>query len=229
MKIRINPYLKYSLAENLIYIIIAIVLLIGIFVIPALMVGNYTKNSENIDQLQKDVQDIRSKKNTLAFISNSDVKNIDSYYNIVSALIPESENYFSIIYALDNLSELTNFNITSYKINLGGSSKNQISIEVTGIGNQNNFLDFLQQYNFAGGRLITAEKINLNSQEFSGITLSLSFYNKKTSLTGQQGTDYQKVLTKVDKIKDKIKFAIQTPTLTESINNEEYPTKTNPF
>ncbi|OGK31030.1 hypothetical protein A3F29_03180 [Candidatus Roizmanbacteria bacterium RIFCSPHIGHO2_12_FULL_33_9] len=229
MKTKISPYIKYLFVQNAVYIFFAAVLLISLFIIPPVMFSTYTKNSENIDQLQKDILDLKSKKNTLAFISGSDLKNIDNYYDLVSALIPESENYFSIIYTLSNLSELTNFNISSYSINLQGSTNNKISIQVRGEGNQSEFLDFLKQYNFGGGRLITAERILLNSEEFSGITLSLNFYNKKTSLSKQQSTDYQKVLAKIDQIKDKISFNIQTQSASDGTGEEEYPTKTNPF
>ena len=129
MKTKISPYIKYLFVQNAVYIFFAAVLLISLFIIPPVMFSTYTKNSENIDQLQKDILDLKSKKNTLAFISGSDLKNIDNYYDLVSALIPESENYFSIIYTLSNLSELTNFNISSYSINLQGSTNNKIPFD----------------------------------------------------------------------------------------------------
>lgn len=229
MKIKINPYIKYLIVENIFYILISILLVISVFVIPSIMFNTYSKNLDNIATLEKELQEINSKKNALAFLSSTSSKNIDEYYNLVSSLIPESENYFTIIYALNNLSELTNFNITSYALNLKESTNNKISIQVTGVGNQQEFLNFLKEYNVGGGRLITAETIKLNSEEFSGITLKLNFYSQKTSLSQQGSVDYQKVLNKIDKLKDKIKFNFQSNTKEEEIVIEEYPTKTNPF
>lgn len=229
MKIKINPYIKYLIVENIFYILISILLVISVFVIPSIMFNTYSKNSDNIATLEKELQEINSKKNALAFLSGTSSKNIDEYYNLVSSLIPESENYFTIIYALNNLSELTNFNITSYALNLKESTNNKISIQVTGVGNQQEFLNFLKEYNVGGGRLITAETIKLNSEEFSGITLKLNFYSQKTSLSQQGSVDYQKVLNKIDKLKDKIKFNFQSNSKEEEIVIEEYPTKTNPF
>ena len=229
MKIKINPYIKYLIVENIFYILISILLVISVFVIPSIMFNTYSKNSDNISQLKKELQEINSKKNALAFLSSTNSKNIDEYFNLVSSLIPESENYFTIIYSLNNLSKLTNFNITSYALNLKESTNNKISIQVTGVGNQQEFLNFLKEYNLGGGRLITAEEIKLNSEEFAGITLKLNFYSQKTSLSQQGSVDYQKVLNKIDKIKDKIKFNFQSNAEEEEIVIEEYPTKTSPF
>lgn len=232
MKRKIDPYIKYLLIENIAYIAIAIVLLICVFIIPTLLIGSYTKNAENIYKLEEEIKISNSKKNALAFISDSKLQDIDEYYNVVSTIIPESENYFSIIYSLNRLSQLTNFNITSYSINLQGSTKDKISILVTGVGNQNEFLEFLKEYNFGGGRLITAETISLNQQEFSGITLKLNFYNKKASLTQQGNVDYQQILSEIDQIKEKVRFTILDDTATDVISEEadtSYSTKTNPF
>ncbi len=229
MKIKINPYIKYLIIENIYYILIAVLLVVSIFVIPSLMLNTYSKNADNISVLEKELQEISSKKNALLFLSSTSSKNIDEYYNLVSSLIPETENYFTIIYSLNNLSESTNFNITSYALNLKESTGNKISIQVTGVGNQQEFLNFLKEYNLGGGRLITAESIKLNSEEFAGITLKLNFYSQKASLSQQGSIDYQKVLNKIDKIKDKIKFNFQSNANEEEIVIEEYPTKTSPF
>jgi hypothetical protein len=232
MKTKIDPYIKSLLIENAVYVIFALLLIVGLFIIPSLLIGSYAKNAENIYKLEEEINEINSKKNALAFISESKLQDIDEYYNIVSSIIPESENYFSIIYSLNNLSQLTNFNITSYSINLQASTKDKISIQVTGVGNQDEFLEFLKNYNFGGGRLITAETISLNQQEFSGITLKLNFYNKKSSLTQRGNIDYQKVLNTIDQIKEKIQFSIQDEAITNEGSeeiDENYPTKTNPF
>lgn len=228
MKPKINPYVQFILKENIYYIVIAFILLISIFILPSIIINTYSQNVEKIITLEEELQEINSKKNALSFLSNTSTKNIDEYYNIVSSLIPEAENYFTIIYALNNLAELTNFNITSYSLNLKESTPNKLSIEVTGIGNQNEFLNFLKEYNLGGGRLITAEEITLNSEEFSGITLRLNFYNQKSSLFQSGNIDYKDALSKIDNLKSKIKFNFQSEVKKETAV-EEYPTKTNPF
>src|SRR3989344_846883 len=225
MKPKISPYLKYLLAENIYYIIISFILLISIFMVPSIVLNTYSQNIEKINTIEEELQEINSKKNALSFLSSTSSKNIDEYYNIVSSLIPETENYFTIIYALNNLAELTNFNITSYSLNLKESTVNKISIEVTGVGNHSEFLNFLKEYNVGGGRLITAEEITLNSEEFTGITLRLNFYSQKSSLFQRGTIDYKNILSKIDNLKSKIKFNFQTDTKEESVI-EDYPTKT---
>lgn len=228
MSLKINPYIKYLLKDNIFYIVIAIFLTISIFVIPSIIINIYSQNVEKINTIESELQEIRSKKNALSFLSSTTTKNIDEYYNIMTSLIPEAENYFTIIYSLNNLAGETKFNITSYSLNLKESTQNKISIEVTGEGNQTEFLNFLKEYNIGGGRLITAEEITLNTEEFTGITLRLNFYNQKASLFQQNNVDYKKVLSKIDDLKSKIKFNFQTETTGDDII-EEYPTKTNPF
>lgn len=228
MKPKISPYVQYLLTDNIYYIVIAFILLISIFIVPSVTINTYSQNVEKIFTLEEELQEINSKKNALSFLSNTSTINIDEYYNIVSSLIPEAENYFTIIYALNNLADLTNFNITSYSLNLKESTKNKLSIEVTGIGNQSEFLNFLREYNLGGGRLITAEEITLNAEEFSGITLRLNFYNQKSSLFQSGNINYKDALSKIDNLKSKIKFNFQSEVKKETAV-EEYPTKTNPF
>lgn len=228
MNLKISPYIKYLLTENVFYIVIAFVLLISIFIVPSIVINTYSQNVEKINTIEAELQEINSKKNALEFLSSTSSKNIDDYYNIVSSLIPEAENYFTIIYTLNNLAELTNFNITSYSLNLKESTQNKISIEVTGVGNQSEFVNFLKEYNLGGGRLITAEEITLNTEEFTGITLRLNFYSQKSSLFQKGTINYKDVLTKIDNLKSKIKFNFQSETKEDAII-EDYPTKTNPF
>lgn len=228
MKLKISPYIKYLLKENVIYIVITFILLILILIVPSIVINTYSLNNEKIKSLEDELQEINSKKNALSFLSNTSSINIDEYYNIVSSLIPEAENYFTIIYTLNNLAELTNFNITSYSLNLKESTKNKLSIDVTGVGNQSEFLNFLREYNLGGGRLITAEEITLNSEEFSGITLKINFYNQKASLLQKGTINYKDVLTKIDNLKSKIKFNFQSETKEDPVI-EDYPTKANPF
>jgi hypothetical protein len=227
MKIKIRPYLKFLLIENLIYIVIAFILVIGFLFVPKFMLDQYNADREKVRLLDDELNQMRSKRNALIFLSSSKYQNLDDYYNLVTSLIPESENYFSIIYTLDSLSEITGFNIVSYTINVKKSTNNKLSLIVSGVGNQNDFLNFLTQYNIAGGRLITAEKIGLGKENITGISLTLNFYNKKSSLYQSKKEDYQKVLSKLDKIKNKITFNIKSGE--EKVASSEYPIKANPF
>ena len=100
------------------------------------------------------------------------------------------------------------------------------SITVTGIGDQDSFLKFLQNYNFAGGRLITAEKIEFNKGASGTSNLVLNFYNKKVSSTEDQSVSYEKVLEKISQIRSKVNIALQSE---EAAANTSYPVGTNPF
>jgi len=225
----INPYIKSLIKENLMFIITLIIL---IFLIIFIHVYNLQKNSENnikISELEKEVQKYENKSRILnSPFAQSNKEDLESYVQILNMLIPNTEDFFSIIYSLEKLSNKTGFNISSYSVNLKTSTKNKISISILGTGNQDYFTNFLKSYNFSGGRFITIDNIEL-TPEFSGlISLDLSFYSKSSSdMKNAPLVLNQKAFDELSKIKNKINFQLMEKQEAEIDTN--YPKKSNPF
>lgn len=226
MRLQINPFLEHLSRENAPYIFMALVLVVSLFFVPQYMVGKYFENKTKIGELEEKVNQIKVKQNILLASQNEEIQNIDEDVRILKSLIPDSENHFTIIYALEELSKQTNFIITSYTINLTNSTAEKLSLTVTGVGDQEAFLNFLENYNFAGGRLITAEKIEFNQSQFGGSTITLNFYNKKVSSSEDQNVNYEEILKKIAEIRSKVNIAFQSD---EDEISEVYPVETNPF
>ncbi len=232
MKIKIKPFLYSLIRQNFIFIIsfiflftlTIIVLFIGILKLSQAN-STISKLSLEINQLKKQAEPYTYDDQTKSVIEN-DLK-------LLNTLIPNVEDYFSIIYSLERLSDKTGFLIVGYNVDLKTSTKNKIKLSVSGVGDSNAFLNFLKNYNFDGGRLITSDKIEYDSDKSDITKLNLTFYtsnlNKSFSLNDQneQIINIDKLLTEIEKIKEKISFDFISQDVEE--NNFDYPKKSNPF
>ena len=149
--------------------------------------------------------------------------------DFLNKLIPNIEDYFSIVYALESLSQKSNFIVTSYNVSVDKSTSEKLRLNVTGTGDSQTFIEFLKNYNYGGGRLITSDKILIDPNYFGAIKIDLTFYSKNVPVT--QNLDLKvdgKVFTDLETLKSKVNFtfgnneASSTPVL-------DYPKKESPF
>jgi chaperonin cofactor prefoldin len=229
MKINFNSYFKALLKENLLYILITLFLLI--FTIMAFLIY-FPQIFELNNKKEQLSEEIKNLKNRSEFIDNY-LKNesISLYLKALYSLIPLEEDYFSIIYSLNNLSKKTSFIIKNYTINLSTSTPEKLKITVVGTGNKQNFIEFLKNYNFGGGRLITTDEISLSETEVPEISINLTFYNAPFNFNNNQLKNLQDLQKQLDKIKvivNKVESNISAEE-TVNLNNEEYPKKANLF
>lgn len=229
-KIKIKPYLKELIKENILYIafsfgflILIIFLVQSIFVKISTIDLQYQKTSNEVNELKTRYDLLNT-----AVPSTSE---LEQDIKLLNTLIPNSEDYFSIIYALDKLSQDTGFIITSYTVNMNASTNNKLSLTVGGVGDTTKFFDFLKNYNFSGGRLITSNNIELDAQTSDQTKIDLTFYNKKVDLNYNQNVPInQKIFQDITTLKSKINFDFTDQSATESANTDtSYPTKDNPF
>ncbi|MGB9883483.1 MAG: hypothetical protein ACPLRN_03160, partial [Microgenomates group bacterium] len=166
MKIKINSYLRQLIKENYFYFIGFFVLSIFFLLILVLGINKINTLNQNIEKLSSEVNNLNKKYQLINTII-PDEQILDEDMKVLNALIPNSEDYFSIIFALENLSQKTGFIITGYTVNISQSTPNKLRLVVNGVGDTDAFLKFLQNYQFGGGRLITSDKITL-SQNLNG-------------------------------------------------------------
>lgn len=215
--------------ENATYLV-GFFILLGVLIFSIIFFASqYEKTSSGITQGKNELEKLKAKTNFINYrndLANQGV-DIDSMNLIFNALVPDTEDFFSIVVALERLSIQTNFNITSYVINLNATTKEKLSLTISGQGDSESFLEFLKDYNFAGGRLITVDKISFSRESLAGTELQANFYNKKVNLSE---TAEAKPMTSADKalltsIKSKIIFDVKSQQPVD-IN---YETKSNPF
>lgn len=189
-------------------------------------VNSYNADRTKLELMEKEVAEMQKKVNILKLNSAIPQDELNEYNKILTQLIPDKEDFFSIIYALETLSQKTGFSITDYAINLSESTKEKYSLLVEGTGDTSSFLSFLRDYHFSGGRLITNEKIEFTTDDGEVSKLSLNFYNKKIPTDIAQITEVTPNDIKLMKtIQSKITVNLTAP----SGEVESYPTKSNPF
>ena len=225
---KIKPFIQRLIRENIFYIVGNV--FIFILIIIAVRIGLTENSSYNkkISSLKIELNQLQNKVNLMnTTIPSSD--RLDEDLNFLNTLIPNIEDYFSIIYALEKLSQKSNFVITEYTVNVEKSTAEKLKLSVTGIGESQSFINFLKDYNFGGGRLITSDKIQLDPNFFGSIKIDLTFYSKNvpTGKNLELAPDY-KFFEELETLKSKVNFSFSNNTSTNSADLN-YPKKTNPF
>ncbi len=228
MKLKIKPYLLRLIKENVIYILSSIILLILIVIVAKISIDKIFQTDTEISTLSSDINNLQRKLTLFQTVIPSSQK-LDEDVQLLNGLIPNTEDYFSVIYALETLSQKTGFNIIGYSVNINKSTAEKLQLTVTGVGDSNSFLKFLDNYNYAGGRLITSNKIELNPQISGSIKLDLTFYNKKTDSSNSDLTNVNSQAFKdLETIKQKVSFDFNQASESSSLDLN-YPKKNNPF
>lgn len=225
-----KPYLLKLIMQNISYIAAAVLLVVLLFVEIKIGLDRMKMLDASNKSLSVEVNELQTKYNLLnTVIPSSD--ELDQDIRLLNGLIPEVEDYFSIIYALETLSNRTGFIVTSYIVDVKKSTKQQLQLSITGVGDSKSFLEFLKNYNFSGGRLITSDKIELNPQESSAIRINLTFYNKKVNLDYSQKFQINpKTIEEITKLKNKVQFSFSNArTVEQGEPDYSYTKKTNPF
>jgi len=227
MKTFRNRYEEIFFKTHFLYILADFIILLAIFFTIAFGIRRTIENKEKIESLKGEIKTLTEKQNSLYIIKNTNL-DYEKTLKIFNQLVPEEEDYFSIIYALETLSQKTGFNITSYAVNLSESTPNRLQLTVTGIGSTDSFFNFLREYNFGGKRLITSDNLSLNPQQ-SEFKIELSFYNKKSANITLPSFIIPPTFPKeIEKILAKIEFILKESS--DEANLEiSYPRKENPF
>ncbi|MFA6081720.1 MAG: hypothetical protein WC741_04945 [Patescibacteria group bacterium] len=225
MKFTIKPFLRRLLRENIFYIIGNIFIFILIIVTIKIGITNNLSYEKKISSLKIELNQLKNKV-TLMNTTIPSSEKLDEDLDFLNKLIPNIEDYFSIVYALEKLSQESNFIITSYTVAVGNSSAEKLKLNVLGVGDSQTFIDFLKNYNFGGGRLITSDKIQLDPNFFGTIKIDLTFYTKKVSTTKNLEIEPDdKIFKELEALKSKVNFTFEP----EVAPDYSYPRKQNPF
>ena len=228
MKNKIKPFIKRLIKENIFYIVSNIFIFLLIIVTIKIGLSEIADYKIKIDLLKVENTELMNK---ITFMNNviPESNKLDEDVKFLNTLIPNVEDYFSIIYSLEKISQKTNFTITNYTVNVGTSTSEQLKITVTGVGNSQSFIDFLKDYNFSGSRLITSDKIQIDPNFAGSLIINLTFYNKKTEVGDKLETfPNANIYKELEALKAKVNFNLDNNIATIS-PSLDYPKKTNPF
>ena len=227
MNLKINYYLLRLIKNNAIYVI-ALLFVFTLFIFIAISWGNeYFNYRSKIHVAKAEIEDLSRRKTKLDNLIMYNLPEIKDFNIILSRLVPESEDYFSIVYALDKLSKDTGFILTDYGIVFADSPQNTINLSVNGNGDENTFSKFVDYYNFESGRLITMSDFDFNNKGVQ-YAFSFNFYNNKIPKEVIDVTSIpEKDLKFMRDLKNKYNLAVDITPTPEVV--QEYPTNPNPF
>ncbi len=103
---------------------------------------------------------------------------VEGYNTLLLRLIPEVEDYFSIIASLERLSLYTGLDVSRYSIDLPEQGKDKYTLSIVGTVPQSILPLFLANYQYGTGRLVTIESMTLSDSKENNINLVLSFYSQ---------------------------------------------------
>jgi uncharacterized protein YeeX (DUF496 family) len=94
--------------------------ILGLVMFTVFFINRNEAYKSETSTLETEIDDLKNKANLIDYKEKiiQDDLDIDQINSIVSTLVPDSEDYFSVIVALDEISKKTNFIITNYVINL---------------------------------------------------------------------------------------------------------------
>jgi len=228
-------YYLILIKENFVYLLTNLLALTLIIFISVFNLQKIKESQEKIRQLNQEKDKLLLKQKNIDYFKKnfSDLNiNPQEAIKILNQLVPEEEDYFSILYALETLSKKTGFQITAYSINLSSSNNERLNLTVKGNGDVNTFLNFLKEYNVGGGRLITANNLALNPQQAAGFKIDLTFYHKKNINVDNKDLNLISINTdlikKIKEIFEKTEIILKKSS-SETTINTNYSRKSDPF
>ncbi len=223
---RLNYFLVRQIKENSLYLII-LVAVVGYLSFLTWFVFNSTSdNATKTSTLQSEIADLTTRRDFINYQQTVRQQgiDIDGGNRLLSQLIPDQEDFFSLIYALDTISSQSQFIITGYTLT-PSSVVSPLTVTITGTGDTDSFTKFLSNYNFGGGRLITIDSIKYLTSYAGETSLRINFYSGKSAITPHYAyrfTDADKQL--ITRIMSKLTVEIKN-----SSASAAYQTKQNPF
>ena len=225
---KIKPFIRRLIKENIFYLIGNVFIFILIIITVRIGLTENLSYDKKITALKIELNQLQNKVALMNTIIPSSDK-LDEDLKLLNTIIPNIEDYFSIIYALEKLSQKSSFIITTYSVNVSKSTTEKLKLSVTGIGDSQSFINFLKNYNFGGGRLITSDKIQLDPKFFGSIIIDLTFYAKNVS-TGKslELAPDDKIFKELETLKSKVNFSFDSNSASNT-PDLNYPKKSNPF
>ncbi|MBP9691411.1 hypothetical protein KBD81_05005 [Candidatus Woesebacteria bacterium] len=135
--------------------------------------GRVQEQKMTLESSRSTAQLVKSNVNTL---SNS----ISEYNATLDNLIPDEESYFSVIAAFEKLAQRTGVAISSYSINLDQTTEEKLSLDLSLQADPEALLRLIRDYNFASGRLLTNESVQITYGDSSSISFTVNLIHSPT-------------------------------------------------
>jgi len=203
-------------------------------VLVFLVIMSYRSQSDNLlklAQMQSDINQLKSRASALQQSQAVSVSELEGASQVLSQLVPDSEDSFSIIYALEKIASASGFIIDSYSLSPKLKGMGKVTVDIRGSGDINAFMKFLEVYKFAGSRFVTSDKMDYSGSKAVAKTITLNFYSDKAVVDETNSPQLtEKDIAFFNEIKSKVNIVLkEEATQTLSTDSLNYQTVENPF
>ncbi|PIZ65789.1 hypothetical protein CO051_03770 [Candidatus Roizmanbacteria bacterium CG_4_9_14_0_2_um_filter_39_13] len=192
-----NSYKKYFTKKYLSFMLF--ISLDAIFLVFIVFLGYKIYGVYNQTVVLK--QEIEQMKNATALIKNNKdllQDNIADYNETLDKLIPDTETYFQVISAFEQLESRLGVSIESYSINLSETTEEKMSLSLTIKGTRENIESFLTNYNYYGGRLMTSEDFSYSAGNSDSISFDINLFHSLSDASSSGPSPTDAVISKED-------------------------------
>jgi hypothetical protein len=149
----------------------------------------------------------------------------------INAFLPDKFELFRIINNLEAISQRTKYGIFAYRLTVPDSDSTTalktIHLALQGRGSKSQFLEFLKNYQFVTGQMLTIQTVSLSAKSNVESTLSIELYSYNPKIV----LDNLPNIVQIDEKDKKYLEAISRYTKEDALEKlkMEYQTKDNPF
>lgn len=172
--------IRVFMRNKMVYTIVAVYLIVFALLGFAIYTGYSLYTIWNsMKQVDADISTFKARTELIQNNKSLIASDIDDLNSTLDAFIPDTENYFSVITALENISASTGVEIVSYSLDLESTNVSTLTLKVELVGTTDALNNFYENYMLAGGRLITADELEFENSEDGKVVVSMNFYHSE--------------------------------------------------
>lgn len=162
-------------------------------------------------------------------INHESVMQLSQDAPLLASFLPDKFELFQVSALTDAIAQKTNFSIQSYSLKALDIPTDKLtpqSLNLVGVGTQEQLLAFIQQYKFITGKLVTIDSVNLSGNQRVLSNLAVNVYAYKPTISVRNES-----IRKLDSTDKYILQQIRKYHLTQKKAELDsgYPPKDNPF
>lgn len=189
-----KKYFKKKYISFILFISLDAIFLIFVVYLGFKIYGIYKQTvvlKQEIEQMKYATKLIKNNKDLLQ-------NNISDYNETLDKLVPDTETYFQVISAFEQLESRLGVSIESYSINLSETTEEKMSLALIIKGTREDIESFLTNYNYFGGRLMTSEDFSYSAGSSESITFNINLFHSLAGGPSSGSSPTDAVISKED-------------------------------
>lgn len=195
------------------YAIVTIIWILAIIFFTSAGILSFLAYNTYIEKTDRQLT-LNSKQGEASYLQTAEEiasEEVDAYNQLLARLVPETEDYFSVIASLERLSLRTGLEISRYALDLPEDGAERFTLSVVGTVPLEDLPRFLDTYKYGTGRLVTIDNIQVTNSAENNVRFNMSFYSKQVdektlsrvaTLSDEDISLIQEIVTQIQKSED---------------------------